>query len=245
MPPRPERLIWLHGRALDIPAAVQVGEANERLVARWNDCGIDYRATVDASGVSDRLWLFGLKSADQKVATRLGSLLKEHIAELRPLKLKRQVNLPTPLLTQPEGSGHKLDIGLHVVSDEYNATLMLFLYWEGRYYNPPHLQLADMHHFADVAGRLWTESVCTCRPRTGCCDYGCFKCFRLDCDACNGTGWKGFARWQAQGCRIDYGSGWPLALVPRPNKRVDPPAGASQPSQHSGRRVPAAGYAQR
>lgn len=213
MPARAERLVWLHGRKLDSTAAMQVGEANQRLVAKWDVCPVDYRCTVTHGGVSDRLWLFRLKSADQKVATKFGRLLDEHIRAQHPLKLKRQVNLPSPLVALPEGGGHKLDIGLHVVSNEYNGTLILFFYWEGRYYNPPNLQLGDMHHFVGIASQLWEQSVCSCHRSSQCCEYGCYKCFKLECDACRGTGWKSFASWEADGCRIDFGSGWPLAVV--------------------------------
>jgi hypothetical protein len=215
MPLRQEHLIWLHGAWLDATAAAKVDEANESFVAKWDGCAVDCRATVKASGLSDRLWLFRLKSADQKIAAKFRGLLDNHIRKLQPLKLKRRVNLPTPLLTRPEGYNPKLDIGLHVGLC-CNATLMLFFYWERGHYNPPHLQLADMHYFHDIAGRLWAESACPCHrltPSCDCGDCGCFKCFQVDCDACDGTGWKGFARWQASGCRIDYTSRWPIALI--------------------------------
>lgn len=213
MPIRPERLIWVYGKSLDNQAAVQIEKANELLIGGWGDCNIECHATVDVNGISDRLWLFRLKSKDQQLATKFLKYLDKHIQGLQPLKLKRRSNLPTPLVARPIGEGHKLDIGLHIVNDKYNATLMLFFYWEGRYYNPPHLQLGEMLSFGDEAKRLWIEYACKCGRQRGCCEYGCFNCFQLDCDACGGTGWKDFVRWQAQGYRIDYSSGWPLAIV--------------------------------
>jgi len=220
LPRRSERLIWLHGRRLSAADAARVNEANQQLIGQWNDCAIQYLSSVNAGQVSDRLWLFCLQSEDQRLATRFGRRLREHIAALRPLQLKRQVNLPTPLLTEPrapQARGYpqnKLDIGLHVGSDEWNATLVLFLYWEGRYYNPLNLQLHELCNFASEADPLWREFVCACGHGQVCCGQrGCFGCFHPDCGACRGTGWRRFAAWENRGCQIDYRSGWPLAVI--------------------------------
>jgi hypothetical protein len=215
VPARPERLLWIHGRALDSIAATQVDAANKVLIGQWQGPGITYYSTVEADARSDRLWLFLLQSGNQKEATEFNKLLKKHVAELSPLSLKRQVNLPTPLLRAPVGTGHRLDIGLHVVNDAWNGALMMFFYHEGRFYNPPHLQLRDMRSFAEHAKQLWNEAACTCYRSSSHCQDGCWECFQLHCERCQGTGWSDFTDWLSHGAHIDYRSGWPVALVQR------------------------------
>jgi hypothetical protein len=213
MPNRQERLFWLHGRRLDQPTASQVDTKNRELVQSWSDCKLEYHVTVSADGVSDRLWLFRLGTSDQTIATYFNKRLKAHIDALSPIRLKRQVNLPTPLVARPVGDGHKIDIGLHVVNDVWNGALMMFFYYEGRYYNPPHLQYKEMVHYSKEAERLWTAAACSCHARSQCCPTGCWKCFQVNCASCRGTGWKDFGAWLEHGARIDYASGWPLAVV--------------------------------
>jgi hypothetical protein len=213
MPARNERLLWIHGRALEPTAADTVDSECAEMLRAWSGPDIDYRITVQADGTSDRLWLFRLRNGDQAHATELNRRLKACIEKLKPLPLKRQVNLPTPLVATPFGSGHKLDIGLHAVNDPWNAALMFFFYYEGRYYNPPHLQLRDMQAFQEEAARLWRDAACGCRQGRHCPD-GCWECFLPSCERCCGTGWKAFASWMKGGARIDYSTGWPLAVIP-------------------------------
>lgn len=198
---------------MDAATTNRVDAANRELVTKFEGPQLEYHTTVQAEGVSDRLWLFLLGSADPKAATALTRQIQQHIAQLAPLKLKRQVNLPTPLLSPPVGKGHKLDIGLHVVNDQWNGALMLFLYYEGRFYNPPHLQLHDMRRFTQLAATLWAQAACSCFRSSDHCPDGCWECFKLSCDSCRGTGWKHFAHWLANGPRIDYRSGWPIAVL--------------------------------
>jgi hypothetical protein len=70
-----------------------------------------------------------------------------------------------------------------------------------------------MQDFQEQAARLWSNAACQCHQGRH-CDHGCWECFVTSCELCLGTGWREFASWMNSGSRIDYGTGWPLAIVP-------------------------------
>jgi hypothetical protein len=214
VPIRPERFFWLHGRLLDHAACQNVNDATNTFLAQWTECPVDCMQTVLSEAVSDRLWLLRLGASDRGTTTRFNKALSDHIRSLSPLPLKRQVTLPTPLVSEPYGPpSQKLDLGLHVVNDDWNGSLMFFLYYQGRYYNPPHLQMKDLDDFAAIARERWTRAVCDCHRAHDRCTLGCWDCFDLKCPRCEGTGWNNFSVWIHGGARIDYSSGWPIAII--------------------------------
>jgi hypothetical protein len=220
MPERPERLFWLQAKQADYAVAIAIDAANRQFVKSWTDSPVECVSAVTSFGVSDRLWLFRLGTGAQQAASRFNAVLGNHIKGLpsalgRPaLKVKRQVNLPTPLVRDRLGSWPKTDIGLHVVNDAYNGMLVTFTYHEGRYYNSPHLQLVGVERIAADVRAAWGVVACPCHSeKPTCCGTGCFDCFQRDCPLCDGTGWKDFSRWAKGGYAIDYASGVPLARL--------------------------------
>jgi len=219
MPERPERLLWLHGKQVDHPRAAAIDAANREFVTTWTESPVEYVSCVATSAVSDRLWLFRLGTRSQQTASHFNAALKRHIdalpasVDLPSLKVKRQVNLPTPLVRDRLGPWPKTDVGLHVVNDVYNAMLVTFTYHEGRDYNSPHLQLAGLERIVADVRTAWSEVACQCHSTTSCCSSGCFDCFQLGCPSCEGTGWKDFSRWIKAGYAIDYSSGVPVAKL--------------------------------
>ena len=220
MPERRERLFWLHAKQTSQTVADVMDTANQELAKRWTDSAVECVASVTAAHTSDRLWLFRIGSSDQQVASRFNALLQSHLNVLPAavgvpgLRVKRQVNLPTPLVCERLGPWPKTDVGLHVVNDAYNGMLVTFTYHEGRYYNVPHLQLVGVERLTADVRKAWSAVACECyRAATDCCGNGCFDCFRADCPTCDGTGWKDFARWAKGGYAIDYASGVPLARL--------------------------------
>jgi len=217
MPGRPERFFWLHAKQANEMTASAIDGVNRHLISSWTDSPVECVSCVTAPGSSDRLWLFRLGTGVQKIASRFNALLKGHLEALpaavgRPgLRVKRQVNLPTPLVRDRLGPWPKTDIGLHVVNDVYNAMLVTFTYHEGRYYNSPHLQLVGIEKMAASVRTAWGDLACPCHSSTSCCGSGCYDCFQLGCPACDGTGWRDFSRWAKCGYAIDYRSGFPLA----------------------------------
>ena len=218
MPVRGERLFWLYVQRVGMDLASQIHAANQEFARQWTDSVLEMLACVEAVGLFDRLWLFRLKSKDARVAKRFNKCLKTHIEALPSvvatpsLRVKRQVNLPTPLVTPRLGQWAKTDIGLHVVNDPYNAMLVTYTYREGRFYNAPLLQLGSVEAITANIRNAWRSLACSCHTCiSDCCGVGCYKCFQADCPGCDGTGWKDFSRWAAGGCQIDYSSGVPLA----------------------------------
>jgi hypothetical protein len=218
MPERRERFFWLHTKQTARHTADAVDAANQTFARSWSDSRVECVRCVTTAATSDRLWLFRIGSADQQVASRFNSALTTHLKGLPSaiaaphLSVKRQVNLPTPLVCRRLDEWPKTDIGLHVVNDVYNAMLVTFTYHEGRFYNPPHLQLVGVDALAAAVRTAWSAVACECKRGTpGCCGTGCYDCFQAGCPRCDGTGWKDFSRWVKAGYAIDYSSGFPLA----------------------------------
>jgi hypothetical protein len=219
MPKRDQRLFWLYAKQVLPDVASHIDEVNQQFVHSWTDSDLTVVACVDADGQSDRLWLFRIDTKDPKLATKFNKRLQDHIKGLPSainvplLRAKRQVNLPTPLVHDRLEKWPKTDLGLHVVNDTYNAMLVTFTYDEGRYYNVPLLQLNTLEEVVKRVREAWQAVACDCHTTQGCCKFGCYNCFQLGCPRCDGTGWKDYTRWIAAGCKINYGSGLPIAKL--------------------------------
>jgi hypothetical protein len=216
MPQRNERLFWLYTEAVDQSLAAKIDRENQAFGKAHAAACIP---CVSAAGVSRRLWLFRLPVTDQSVATRFNQQLSQHIGSLgasmgRPnLKVKRQTNLPQPLVCSRLGPWPITDVGLHSVNDSYNGMLVSFTYHEGRYYHIPHLQFSMMQAVAQRLQTAWQAVACQChRSASDSCGVGCFDCFQLQCPDCDGTGWKGFSAWARRGYPVDYSSKLPIAV---------------------------------
>lgn len=229
MPVRDERLFWLHAKTLDPRQAAVVEEAHTEFLKRWKDSAVAMASCVQSSVASDRLWLLRLKSTDAAVTTRFNQALQAYLKTLPGelsipgLRVKRQSNLPTPLVC-PRLEGWPItDLGLHVVNDQYNGTLITFSYHEGRYYHIPHLDLNNMAALTQRVRTAWLAHACECYRSAsgcGCSGVGCWECFAQDCSICAGTGWRAFVSWQQLGCQVDYGGGVPIAVTQSSNPRV-------------------------
>jgi hypothetical protein len=220
MPERSQRLLWLYVGPVDQPLAAEINEANQKFACTWTLSRLQCIPCVDSATVSARLWLIQLQMTDQRTATEFNRQLAAHIDKLGTLVgqpnlyAKRQTNLPQPLVCPRLGPWPKTDIGLHSVNDMYNGVLVTYTYHEGRFYHVPHLQLSQLTALGAGIEAAWSTVPCTCwQTSPACCGVGCFKCFRVACVHCQGTGWKDFSRWLHGGCRVDYSSGVPLAIV--------------------------------
>jgi hypothetical protein len=60
----------------------------------------------------------------------------------------------------------------------------------------------------ETAKRLWLL-----RLRSQPTDERIYECFKLDCPDCDDTGWKGFCAWAQGGYKVNYSSGFPIAVV--------------------------------
>jgi hypothetical protein len=216
MPQRNERLFWVYTEPVDGSLAAQIDAANQSFAL---SAGVASISCVQTRGVSARLWLLQLPTTDQSVARNFNGQLLSHLQSLGSrvgypqLRVKRQTNLPQPLVHPRLGPWPKTDLGLHSVNDQYNGMLVSYTYHEGRYYHIPHLQLSTLQQVSSALGAAWQAVVCNCyQSVSGCCGVGCFECFQLNCSNCDGTGWKGFAAWAQRGYPVDYSLGIPMAL---------------------------------
>ena len=223
MPARPEQFFWLYAKQVPAELASRIELAHADFIKGWDDCPAQQHSCVSSVGVSDRLWLFRLLGPSQGVATRFSSQLKKFVEELPrivdapTLKAKRRSNLPTPLVADRLVAHPTTDIGLHVVNDVYNGMLVTYSYFEGAAgrHLIPHLQLKILRDFAERVASAWAAAACEChRSVTDCCGVGCYECFQLECARCAGTGWKDFCAWAQDGFRIDYSTGFPIAVIP-------------------------------
>lgn len=220
LPRRNERLLWMHGKNLDPVEAKAIDEANVGFVKSWEESLLNVISCVESDERSDRLWLFRLNINDSMSPTSFNKSLQSYIKSLPDvlsmpsIKVKRQTTLPTPLVRDRFKGWPITDIGLHVVNDEYNGMMVSFSYHEGRYYHVPHLQFKKLDELRDRVLLAWEEASCHCHKTIkGCCDHGCYKCFQLECEECEGTGWRNYMKWAQQGYRIDYTKKVPIAVV--------------------------------
>jgi hypothetical protein len=222
MPKRDERLSWLYAAKLNSSEAAVIQDANKDFLVNWIAGSADLIPCVDTDSVSDRLWLFRLKSTDGSCVKRFKKALDAHVKKVREIdvirgrEVKLRTSLPTPMVTPRLEAWPRTDIGLHSVNDDYNGMLVTYSYYEkaGKMY-PAHLQFRELQELCDRVKPVWSALVCECcKSSASCCEFGCFKCFEKSCPRCVGTGWKEFAAWEQGGCKIDYSSGFPLAQVP-------------------------------
>jgi len=223
MPERNERFFWLYGSKIDENVASAINDSNIPFLEDWQECPLEYKSCVDARGLSDRLWLFRLNCGigNNKLARKFNIRFQKYIATIpthlnfsdNQIKLKRRSNFPTPLILEPLSGWPSTDIGLHAVNDEYNGMLVTYSYYQGKYTQPPHLQVGDVRRLLNKIETVWREVACDCN--SGICKEcncdGCYSCFERDCIYCFGTGWKKFAVWAATGFNINYESGYPVA----------------------------------
>ena len=216
MPQRNERLFWVYTEPVDNSLAAQIDAANQSFAS---SAGVTSIACVSTKELSARLWLFRLLTTSQSIATNFNKQLLSHLKSLgnmvgnSQLKVKRQTNLPQPLVHPRLGPSPKTDLGLHSVNDQYNGMLVSYTYHEGRYYHIPHLQLSTLLRLSSDMQAAWRSVVCNCyQSVSGCCGVGCFDCFQLGCPNCDGTGWKDFSAWTRRGYPVDYSSGVPIAI---------------------------------
>lgn len=228
MPERPERLLWLYASKIDGGRAAALDAENQSFARSWPaaTCGLHCETCVATPDASDRVWLYRLATANRAVAARFNKLLADHCQRLlggvgAGLTIKRRTNLPQPLVhprpkpppTMPRDACPQTDVGLHSVNDKYNGMLVSYSYYEGRYHNPPHLQLSTLIDLCSTVRTIWASVACGCHDvACRCCKgVGCFECFQCGCPQCDGTGWKAFVNWAKQGYQVDYFSGFPLA----------------------------------
>lgn len=223
IPARPERLFWLYVSATDGGRAAALDAENRNFARSWPGatCALYCETCVSTPDSSPRVWLYRLASADQAIATQFNGQLSQHCKALlggigTGLTIKRQSNLPQPLIHPRPDLWPKTDVGLHSVNDLYNGMLVSYSYHEGRYYHIPHLQLSTLVELYSTVRRIWLAVACEChRSVTACsCEgVGCFECFQAGCPECDGTGWNDFVSWAKQGYQVDYSSGFPLARL--------------------------------
>jgi hypothetical protein len=220
MPVRAERFFWLYASKTDTARAAALDAENRSFARLWpaNSCALRYETCVSEQGISARVWLYRLATDDQVIATQFNKQLLQHVQALLAgtgagLTIKRQRNLPQPLVCPRPDLWPKTDIGLHSVNDQYNGMLVSYSYHEGRYYNIPHLQLSTLIDLCSAVRAIWTAVACECRTavKCACKGIGCFDCFQSGCPGCDGTGWKDFVKWASGGYQIDYSAGVPLA----------------------------------
>lgn len=223
MPERPDRLYWVHAKAVHEDSLPQLNRALSSFASQW---GQTHRAMLDCTPcvigapISDRLWLFRLHLRKQgdSPTTEFNRDLKAHIKQLSQnvgAQLRRRSNLPTPLVREPLAEGNaKSDIGLHSVNDIYNQMLVTFSYHElpGREM-PLHHQVPVLRSMVEALSQAWQEVACSCNDQSceQCRGEGCYSCFSLGCADCAGTGWKKYTEWGKGGFRIDYSAGVPIA----------------------------------
>ncbi len=211
MPKRNERLFWVKSEQVTGSASRKVARTFEEF-SKSNGCR--FYNCVETEAASERLWLVILLSGDRKDAPMFSKILYQHLVSIQKeyqIPLKRQVNLPQPLIRPRMGPWPWTDIGLHPVNQDWNGTLTTITYYEGRYYQPPHLQLSEVKDVYERINKAWAEIKCECHmgSKCKCGDMGCFDCFVLDCSSCHGTGWKDYSRWINGGCKINYSTGFP------------------------------------
>lgn len=229
MPQRLERFFWVYGENLGTGAMNAVQAEHNRFVQEWNNHNPSYplhcRPCVVAGSPDQQVWLFRLQlgPGNSSIATAFNSELQKHLKQVRQAHgiadedLKRRTTLPTPLMEEPFGQFPTTDIGLHAVNDEYNAMLVTYTYFKGAYgrYQPPHLQASEVVNVYNGIMPKWQRIACGCHHGSGCPNcggIGCYQCFQPNCPMCGGTGWKEFEQWAANGYRIDYTSGYPIAV---------------------------------
>jgi hypothetical protein len=216
MPQRNERLFWLTGKGIENNIAQEISHSNDEFIKSWNHCVIETFECVKSNKKIDRCWLFVLATKDQGLATKFNKTLSNHIKKLNnqfpSIKIKRQVALPTPLLLDRVGNWPKTDIGLHVVNDNYNGMMVTYSYHEGKNYNIPHLEFIRLQELYDNIKDSWGKLKCDCHLAKNHCALGCYECFKIDCEQCQGTGWKDFVKWRKNGYLVDYSKGIPLAI---------------------------------
>ncbi len=218
MPSRPERFFWIRAEDINSQLAHEIDSANREFATGQKLCATDVRMCTAPERGTRHLWLLRAATTEPQLATAFLKELKDHIGrvqtKLHVKKLKRVPNLPTPLVTERLTEHFCTDIGLHVVNDEFNGMLVTYTYFEGRYHNPPHLQLSGVRFISDEIAKRWRELACDCRQSTcdDCHGVGCFSCFSGECSSCAGTGWAKFSQWALGGYQVDYSSGFPLAV---------------------------------
>jgi hypothetical protein len=219
MPKRSERLLWIRAEDVSPNLVHAIDTALREFAQTQKLCRTDLDMCTAPEVGTKHLWLLRAAVAEPGLAAMYIKALKEHIGSLQTklgvTKLKRIPNLPTPLVTERLNRHFCTDIGLHVVNDEFNGMLVTYTYYEGRYHNPSHLQLDGVRFICDEIANLWNQLACDCRQSDcdTCHGLGCYACFTLGCPNCNGTGWANFSRWAFGGYRVDYSSGFPLAVA--------------------------------
>lgn len=220
MPERRERFLWLYAKQPSAIVASTIEEANARFVRGWSSCPLECVTCVPNNSGTSAMWLFRLHNeGNRKLAETFNGLLNDHIEQLRSglqlarNQLKRQVNLPTPLIRPTAREWPKLDLGLHAVNDESNGSLTTFIYHEGRFYQPVHLDSGQLTRIARRVADEWRDVICGCHDNgcSRCGGQGCYHCAKADCATCDGTGWRGFQDWASGGFRIDYSTKYPIA----------------------------------
>jgi hypothetical protein len=221
VPARNQRLFWVYAERPSLKNLSRINTANDKFVSCWSGCDVTSHPCSDGKGGTNGLWLFILNSQqERKLASSFNNELKEHIASLvsrlnlKDSDLKRRSNLPTPLIDIPLNSGWRTDFGLHAVNDTYNGMLVTYTYHNGRYMMPPHLQTARFRDLLSEIVPVWRRHSCRCRNTkcSECSGDGCFDCFKEGCKVCDGTGWKEYSKWAKLGYRVDYSSGYPIAI---------------------------------
>ncbi len=223
MPERSERFFWVYAKHPSREVASRLDEAHSEFARSWRSCNVKYYSCVaHAEPSTNKVWLFALQCRrDGDTATSFNKVLNDHLERLpkqlrtTDLLVKRRSNLPTPLIEEPLNHGWRTDFGLHAVNDEYNGMLVTYTYHVGRFMMPPHFQTASLRRVYHAIRRNWRKHSCDCRSLdcSACAGDGCYDCFGLRCALCKGTGWKSYGQWAAGGYRIDYESGYPLAVV--------------------------------
>lgn len=230
MPERNERFFWIHGKDLTPGQITDIEKELNNFKDEWNKKMSKYVThltnTINNNSSKHQLWLLRFKSKANKIIKNDAKDLEKEInvvienlissLDLTDKHLELETTHPTPLFSEPIklGTWAKCDIGLLCVNDEYNGTIMSRAYWIGRFgiEQPLNLQLYELKKLIDEVKKF----CCDCYKNKSCsyCNgEGCYMCFDLNCQKCEGTGWKDFSKWKSGGYKIDYSSGCPIAIT--------------------------------
>lgn len=223
MPERVERFFWLFAERADQIVVSAIEDLHGQFSAGWQECPLEWNPCVEEQGMpGDRLWLFRLLHGvgNRALPRKFNKQFQAYIQALRASlnlterQIKRRSNLPTPLFFPPLDVG-PTDVGLHAVNDESNGMLVTYTYYSGQYYQPPHLQLAELRKLVSTVRDAWGTIACNCHGGQcpECNGDGCFACFKFDCGHCGGTGWKNYSGWAQSGFKIKYETGFPIAEI--------------------------------
>ncbi len=228
MAQRPATLCWMFAKEMDQETARRVAGLNEDFVraCQQEQCLVFHHASnSDQVGAVRRLWLFRLQnpyydgSLDRAFRDRLESHIGEVRGNLGPPKdsLTTKWATVTRLLLPPlKNDWPVVEVGLHNAAQPYNANLRAFAYYygQGGRWMHPGLELYQIRRVVKRVEGVWNQLACECRGVSCpvCGGDGCTTCFKVACSRCSGTGWKAFSKWAGSGYRIDYTSGFPIAL---------------------------------